>query len=941
MSIAEAWQWLVYRQDYLWFLVALGWTVAGLAWWRLGRGERSLDWLPLVAAAACLTAGVEVSKLVIPVKPMPGVAPWLGWDLVLGSGQALLVLGLATQAVRGRPGAGWRGAVFGAGAAVAAVARHWFPAASAGGMSVMGLLAVLGLIRAAQIRDAGRIALLAVAGTVLFATNGPLAEALDQSFRHTEASRFGPVAAAVWLAGWGAAARALFIRAELTGATAAGLRQLFRAQLVWLLAGLGLAQIMGYWARRNFETSLLARVRMAAELIDRDELAAHLGPAFRVDQVGTHFFVSAELNYYHSAYLRRTPLPKLWGRLTAIEDANPDANWAQVITMRDGWLVHFALSDRIPAVDHGELGHYGRPDAATWRAWTGRRAEVLAPWETYYGTVVQARAPLVSRDGRMLGWLGLDLNLASWLAAQVQARLLAFAVVVLGCAWLTANWQQRERERRRADARRDAEAAHAASRLKSAFLAKVSHELRTPIQSLLGYSELLHARVAGDPKAAGWLTALQQHGTMMTRLVNDLIDLGAVEAGSFQLAPKVVEPAAIITQAVESFRPAAEARGLGLACFIDPAVPEWAWLDGERFRQVLVNLVANAVKFTETGGVTVGLRAGAGDSLVLTVRDTGPGILPADQARLFQAFTRLESTAAKEGSGLGLALARALCRSMGGDLTVESDGATGTAFTATLTAAPAGAPAEPGLAAVAHTLRGFRVLVVDDNPLVRELFVAFLTEQGASCAAASSCAEALAQAGAGQCDVVVLDLALPDGDGTTAVAPLRRLRPGLRVVGVSAHAGTADRERALAAGMDAFLIKPVALGALAAAVAGESGVKPPGRVTFRTAEALRERLTRQFRRELPAQSDVLAQAMAAADWPRVGVLAHQLKNSAVVVRDDALFDACTGLERAAAARDTQAAERWWKRCGPLVEQWAPSTQAISSSALRAERNVNP
>jgi hypothetical protein len=187
---------------------------------------------------------------------------------------------------------------------------------------------------------------------------------------------------------------------------------------------------MGYWARRNFETSLLARVRMAAELIDRDELAAHLGPAFRVDQVGTHFFVSAELNYYHSAYLRRTPLPKLWGRLTAIEDANPDANWAQVITMRDGWLVHFALSDRIPAVDHGELGHYGRPDAATWRAWTGRRAEVLAPWETYYGTVVQARAPLVSRDGRMLGWLGLDLNLASWLAAQVQARLLAFAVVV-------------------------------------------------------------------------------------------------------------------------------------------------------------------------------------------------------------------------------------------------------------------------------------------------------------------------------------------------------------------------------------------------------------------------------------------------------------------------------------------------------------------------------
>jgi HPt (histidine-containing phosphotransfer) domain-containing protein len=129
--------------------------------------------------------------------------------------------------------------------------------------------------------------------------------------------------------------------------------------------------------------------------------------------------------------------------------------------------------------------------------------------------------------------------------------------------------------------------------------------------------------------------------------------------------------------------------------------------------------------------------------------------------------------------------------------------------------------------------------------------------------------------------------------------------------------------------------------ALGARPPGRQRVKPPGRVTFRTAAALRERLTRQFRRELPAQSDVLAQALAAADWSRVGVLAHQLKNSAVVVRDDALFDACTGLERAAAARDALAAERWWKRCGPLIEQWAPSTHAISSSALRAERNVNP
>ena len=932
MGSSQIFQWFVYQQDYLWFVTASGWAALLVVWRRSGRAAPELRWLPCGAAAALLTSAVEVSQFITPVVQKPFIPPWLAWDLALGVVHALLIGGLGWVLTRGKKRGMLQFSAWLVLAAAAATLHYFRSFAGSVALTLLVFVAVAQLLRRAGGSRSGRLALLALAGAVLFATNGPLAEGLGLSHRYTDLSPYGLAAAGCLLGTLVAAGFCLYRHvgaAAGSPVTLGDLRLLLRSQSLWLSLGLVLAAVMGAWARAGFEGNLLARVRMAGELVDKKSFADHLEPAFRVDNTHHEFFQGQELFAYQSHYLATHRPRQLADQLAQIELANPDVDWAMLITLRGGQLLIFTDSSRMPPpVRAGENGNYGPPDAATWRAWAEHRAEVVGPVNFYYGFVVQARAPLLSPAGRMLGWLVFDTSIAQWLAAQAQARLLAFLVIALGSALLVVDWQQRIRERGRAAARREADAALAANRVKAAFLAKVSHELRTPIQSLLGYSELLRQRVADDPKAAGWLNSLHQHGELMTRLVNDLVDLGAIEAGAFQLAARTINPGDLVAQTVESFRPRAEARQLNLACFIAGGVPAWVALDGERFRQVLTNLVGNALKFTDRGGVTIALRAENSDRLVLTVRDTGPGIPPAEQGRLFVAFSRLELTADKEGTGLGLALSAALCRAMGGELGVASDGQTGTCFTATVQAPPVAPPVLAKPAEPPSTLHGRRVLVVDDNPLVRELFVAFLTEQGALCAAAATGAEALAHAGTSEFNTIILDLALPDGDGTAFVQPLRERADGARIVGVSAHAGSVDRARALAAGMDAFFTKPVSLGALAAAVLEVSPGRAAADPVFRTADALRERLTRQFVRELPAQRAQIAAALLARDWPRVCALAHHLKNSAVVVRDDALFDVCTGLEHAALDGSEAAAARWWARCTPHFDRWfGPATPA--------------
>jgi signal transduction histidine kinase/DNA-binding NarL/FixJ family response regulator len=521
----------------------------------------------------------------------------------------------------------------------------------------------------------------------------------------------------------------------------------------------------------------------------------------------------------------------------------------------------------------------------------------------------------------MLGWLDC-VRREYYLSVERRWRAGPFLMTALGVVLLTLVFVQRQIGREREIALRAAAISAEGSRIKTAFLANVSHELRTPLQSILGYSELLRQELGGA--AHPRLDALRQQGVLMTRLVNDLIDLSAVEAGSFQLTVESVAPAELVRQTVESLRPRAAAKALGLRAEVGDDIPAWVAADGGRLRQVLTNLAGNAIKFTDRGAVTVSLQAGPASEgrclLMLAVHDTGPGIPPAQQARLFTPFTRLAQTADKEGSGLGLALSAALCRAMGGSITLESDGRSGSCFTASFLVTPTDAPVEAAVTAALPSGRVLRVLVVDDNRLVRELFTASLTEHGARCRAAASGADGLARVAEEAPEVIVLDLALPDGDGADFVPRFRAIAPGVRIIGVSAHAGTADRARALAAGMDAFIVKPVPLQTLWAEVAGAAS--PPAAAAaafFDLPGPLLARLRQEFARELPARRAELAAGVQAADWARVRTSAHYLRNSALVVQAAGLFEACSGLETAAGAADAKAAALWWPRCAAALD----------------------
>lgn len=457
------------------------------------------------------------------------------------------------------------------------------------------------------------------------------------------------------------------------------------------------------------------------------------------------------------------------------------------------------------------------------------------------------------------------------------------------------------------------------------FLAHICHELRTPLQTILGQGELL-LRDTADEAARMRLASISEHGALMLRLVNDLLDWHTSGGETFRLVPRPVDLPALVAQTVESFRPAADAKALALDCEISADTPQWVQLDGDRVRQVLLNLVGNAIKFTEVGRVSVSLFESPDGGVELRVADTGPGIARAEQARIFQPYARVERSAAAEGAGLGLALSARLCARLGGGLTVASDGQHGTTFFARF-AAPACPPPRGAAPASgpATSLRGRRVLVADDNALVRDFFCAGLGELGACCERAADGEEALSRALEGDFAAVVLDLSMPRLEGVEVARRLRaRLGPQLRIVGASAHAGSTERARALAAGMDAFLAKPVGIGELAAAL-GVSDDAPAAMDETR----MRAALSVQFRAEAHAHAAMLALAWKTRDWPGLVQAAHYVHNSALVVRDGALSAACAALMRAAEACDEAAARDGWERCDQALAPWREARGAAA------------
>jgi PAS domain S-box-containing protein len=325
-------------------------------------------------------------------------------------------------------------------------------------------------------------------------------------------------------------------------------------------------------------------------------------------------------------------------------------------------------------------------------------------------------------------------------------------------------------------ARADAEEAAA---VKSEFLANMSHELRTPLTAVLGFTKLVEDQPELSDETRGYVDRVSNAGKALRATVNDILDFSKLEAGQVEIKPRAVSPADLTREAVELFDAQARAKGLSLTTEGLDALPPRVSIDPDRLRQILLNLIGNAVKFTEVGGVEVAADFDpVAGRLAFWVTDHGPG-LPADRVgQLFQRFSQVDGSSTRKygGTGLGLAICKGLAEAMGGEIGVESHEGRGSRFWFSLPAAPVD-PDEERVVDSAPLLElpdNCRILIVDDNTANRELVRAILGPFGAEMTDASDGDEAITSAHGTPFDLILMDLRMPRVDGRSAAARIRQ-----------------------------------------------------------------------------------------------------------------------------------------------------------------------
>ncbi|MDB5431645.1 MAG: hypothetical protein JWP35_2761 [Caulobacter sp.] len=357
--------------------------------------------------------------------------------------------------------------------------------------------------------------------------------------------------------------------------------------------------------------------------------------------------------------------------------------------------------------------------------------------------------------------------------------------------------------------------AEAAAAVKGEFLANMSHELRTPLTSVLGFTRLALEQPELSDASRGHIAKAARAGEALLTTVNDILDFSKLEAGQVEIRPRACDAVTACRETLELFEQAATEKGLTLA-FEAGEVPPSLSLDPERLRQLLLNLIGNAVKFSDRGQITLGVGWRAGDSrLTVEVRDQGQGIAKAQQDLLFKRFSQVDGSSTRRhgGTGLGLAICMGLAETMGGSIGVESAEGQGARFFFEITAPVAEVPhqASGGLAGLTVS-RGVRVLVADDHAVNRELVRAVLTPMGVILSEAADGAEAVAMAAAEPFDLIYMDLRMPVMDGLSAV---RAIRDGggpnadAPIIAFSAGSEALDDAGRHAAGFDGALAKPM------------------------------------------------------------------------------------------------------------------------------------